>query len=485
MTGRSENRNGFRRPGIVFFATVVALATTWGYQFVFSEQGGRYSSDNIGLTVTKNTTMDISNHEKDWFEREKAFTSIEKNGIEMQEQKAIQNQQITIEKLQDVSRGKNRTAGKGHETEGTEVGGDGDEDGDGSGGSKGNDNGNVESTTDKPKDAAWNSMVPTKRAQVENYRNKKALIINLHPTHHGGTTFCGRVGKSGGSVPSFACMGDKREVTPSPPPCRDGPDDGPFCYSYNEIKARKTPWTKSETGPFVEIIRPYFHMISWEFSGPSKVKLNGRTLQDTDWDHPNVLSVVITRDPMSRLLAGDGAVGKRYPGFDENGLSREGWWNYAVYGDDNGTDNFFLRILTALDRPTQKRNVKNHVKKGFNRTTEELIELFPTGIDEEIFEQSKSLLDQFTIVLDIACLNEGMDALADLLHIQLPPQGKKRKNHTHAAPRERIGYDDVYEYLLAKNQWGIALYEYSKTISLVRCDDLHGRRVANGSNRFY
>mmetsp|Transcript_4998 Transcript_4998/g.5512 ORF Transcript_4998/g.5512 Transcript_4998/m.5512 type:complete len:127 (+) Transcript_4998:342-722(+) len=113
-----------------------------------------------------------------------------------------------------------------------------------------------------------------------------------------------------------------------------------------------------------------------------------------------------------------------------------------------------------------------------NRTTDEIMELFPTGITQEHYEHGKSLLDKFTVVLDIACLDEGIEALARLLHINIYQNEtttelmKKKHVHHRETPKERIKYNDVYDYLLAKNRWDIALYEYSKSISLVNCEDL-------------
>ena len=47
------------------------------------------------------------------------------------------------------------------------------------------------------------------------------------------------------------------------------------------------------------------------------------------------------------------------------------------------------------------------------------------------------------------------------------------KKLKYLTSRERIVYEDVYDYLVEKNKWDIMLYDYSKTISLVRCDMLN------------
>jgi hypothetical protein len=227
-------------------------------------------------------------------------------------------------------------------------------------------------------------------------------------------------------------------------------------------------------------------MMSWEFQSPGTVHEFGRTLDDPDWDHPNLVSVIVMRDPLSRLLAKDRTPLNRYPGYRQGELNRTGWWDYAAYNHEKGTDNFFLRILTNDDRPgvagkdihgrnrilrtpKQMQEDQNHVRLGIERTTDEVLALLPTGLDEAHFEHGKAIIDQFTLVLDIACLDEGMDAMGRLLHMDLPRRTVEA-NHHSVTPQERIGYDDVYNYLVAKNEWDIALYEYSKTISLVRCD---------------
>ena len=155
-----------------------------------------------------------------------------------------------------------------------------------------------------------------KQQQIENYRTGDALILNIHPTHHAGTSFCQTIGRHGinhSIAPAFACMGDKDEVMP----------DGSFKEMTN---IKNMPWMHNETGPYIEAIRPYFHIISWEFEGARKMN---RPLDKTNWEHPKLLSVIITRDPISRLLAGDGIIARRYPGFNEGTLDRKGWWDYV------------------------------------------------------------------------------------------------------------------------------------------------------------
>lgn len=354
--------------------------------------------------------------------------------------------------------------------------------------------------------AAWNNMAPSKRTQIENYRNDKALIINIHATHHAGTAVCHRIGRHGihGAIaPSFVCLKDKDEAMPnrckttnssmnfdSNATLTSSDDDAPYCGSYQHIfHGSHMPLTKEETGPFVEAIRPYFHMISWEYNSVNGSKAfavarNGRSLDDPDWDHPNLVSILVTRDPISRLLARDGSNKQHYPNWGTENMTWSDWWDYAEYSHKMATNNFFLRILTGTPMPERPsplpwgtaEDVQAQESSRTITNPNELLQIFPTGIHETHFEHAKSLLHKFTFVLDIACLTEGMEAVGRLLRLELPSEKdnfrQNRKKHSHPPSRERIGHDDIYEYLRKKNEWDIALYEYSKTISLLRCEDL-------------
>jgi len=347
-----------------------------------------------------------------------------------------------------------------------------------------------EDGTNEKNSLFWKSLTDTKIEQIENYRSGDALMLNFHPTHHGGTSFCttiGRNGIHGDPAPSFACMEDTEGVMPDPPLCKDhaSESEDPYCRSYREMHRDRVPWWKNETGPFIESIRPYFHMISWEYGSVGSLLKYKRSLDDPDWEHPFLLSVAITRDPLSRMMAGDRIINDKYEGIEDNNLSQKGWWDYAAYDNMDQTDNFFLRMLSGQVRPTRTESQTthtNHIEEGIPRTTKEMMELFPTELYRTHFEHARSVLGNFTVVLDIACLDEGFEALGNLLHMDLPP-ADSRKHPPRPSDRERIGHDDVYEYLLAKNRWDIALYEYSKTISLVECDSLADKTTPQMSDK--
>jgi hypothetical protein len=70
-----------------------------------------------------------------------------------------------------------------------------------------------------------------------------------------------------------------------------------------------------------------------------------------------------------------------------------------------------------------------------------------------------------------------MTAFARLMDKPLPDQKTSRTynkvpNSAASNARDRIKNDEVYEYLVKRNKMDIAMYEWSKGISLVRCDEL-------------
>ena len=204
-----------------------------------------------------------------------------------------------------------------------------------------------------------NTFDDVKRQQIEHYRKGQALMINVHPTHHGGTSFCQIIGRHGDGIgsrrqsslaPAFACLADKDNVMPN----------GTYgIYGISkDSNGPNYPWTRNETEQNIAAIRPYFHMVSWEFNGNNinnnvhKKKSNSNNkhttlllLEDTHWEHPKLLSVVITRHPISRLLANDDLTERFHPGKNNGTLTHSGWWNYVTDETIPDTDNFFLRIL--------------------------------------------------------------------------------------------------------------------------------------------
>jgi hypothetical protein len=231
------------------------------------------------------------------------------------------------------------------------------------------------------------------------------------------------------------------------------------------------PWPSSSkvTKECINIIRPYFHMISMEFGRPGV-----RPISDTNWEHPLLLSVIIMRDPISRLLASDHGTSKQYPGYQGGGLNHTEWWKYATdaNGNNRNTDNFFLKIFTSNSTHDEYKNItklaersnytinkendngsrvlrknKNKYKNNNNNalsilaagaagaadsintiddTTYEHHEI-KNPLQVEYYDRGVTLLNRFTYVLDIRCLNEGMIELGKQLNLNVADIKKQIK----------------------------------------------------------
>merc|ERR1712238_393371 len=245
----------------------------------------------------------------------------------------------------------------------------------------------------------------------------------------------------------------------------------------NEKYLKNTPFPNNQVESNIHDIRKYFHMISWEYHGVNKMK---RSFQDTQLgSHLQLVSVVVTRDPMSRLLADGGSTKRKYPGYNKGFLSHNGFWKMAATDHYYGTDNFFLRIIGYYKQQQQQKNNRNKnrklkLKKNTNienamkrekaheiivpKSVEEMLELYPSNIEEKQYDHAVSILNHFTIVLDIECFDGGLKELAKLLNLnttrinqvinEKANQRKKTNSHHPSkgkslTSQERIGYDDV------------------------------------------
>jgi len=129
---------------------------------------------------------------------------------------------------------------------------------------------------------ADNNRTAIAARQVQSYRRGTGLVVSVHITHHGGTALCHAIGRATGGTtgkgaPSFACMNVRTR-------------DKAFRDSRYP---RHRPWRRDETASNIALARRYFHFVSWEF-GLSRKKFR---LDETDWEDPNLVSVVVMRDP--------------------------------------------------------------------------------------------------------------------------------------------------------------------------------------------
>jgi hypothetical protein len=297
---------------------------------------------------------------------------------------------------------------------------------------------NISPPTDQPTEESQQQQekykyVDIKQRQIQSYIHRTGLMLSIHVTHHGGTYLCHQM-KKVGEVPGFACMAG---------------DNWPVNNSIIGTKAwtgGSQPWSFNDTDVMIREHRKYFHMISWEYN----TRWGG--LVSTNWQHPDLLSVAIMRDPLERFMAG-GKCGSFHHSIKqdlaEDPSLSDLYWEYA---NDKCADNFALRVFTGS--PGCCNGAQTNIT---------------------YLEQAKKQMDEFTILIDQSCETESIQALSDLLHLNLSvaDAGKKSRVHTtHPPVRERIGNETLYEYLQEKFKLDIELYEYAKSKSILDCSTL-------------
>lgn len=207
--------------------------------------------------------------------------------------------------------------------------------------------------------------------QIQHYRQGTGLVVNVHITHHGRTTVCHTLGHSpDGKSPSSNCNRPKLQITDFP--------------------ARR-PWTHAQTTSKINLVRKHYHMVGWEFGFLGH--LPNPPLRETDWENPNLLSIIVMHDPISRLLASSGYIHKHFPNIPKGNATKQEWWDYA--NDPWFTNNYALRVLAGKE-----------CCDGANT-------------DQKHLENARALVEHFSIVLDIECLTQGLKAVSSLLNITL------------------------------------------------------------------
>ena len=276
--------------------------------------------------------------------------------------------------------------------------------------------------------AVYNVTKQAKR-QIQNFRQGNGVAINIEIAQHGGHALCNTLGHHATTklgTPAKDCLRlGKHQV------------DKPGYPSYY-------PWLHDETEANLDFVHDYFHYITWRFSHPSGTV----SLRDTNWEHDRLVSILVVRDPLTRMLAHDKRAAQRWPAlFDTTTAAlsssserKQQWWAFAR---SPYTDNFALRVLSNPDCCSGA-----HTPRQF-------------------LQQAKELVERFTIVLDMACLDEGLKAAAQVLG--LGDIALVQKPTVHKTPQERIGEEDVYEFLRSKNRLDMEFYEWARTRALVQC----------------
>jgi hypothetical protein len=307
-----------------------------------------------------------------------------------------------------------------------------------------------------------NYLTSRQLEQVRSFRSGRGMMLHLHVTHHAGTTFCHALGASASATIAGARDSQSLDIssgstlatlaTGAPPfACRiDRKIDTLHANLTSDPRfSSRVPWWHNETQSMIDLLRPYYHMVSFEF-GYNRPSIR---LQNTDWDNPNLVSVFVTRHPLERMLSGDAYVGTHYAILKEgtNAASHQQWWDFANMTYHGYTDNVMLRVLS--NDPT--------CCHGADTPRERL-------------EEAVELLRRFTFILDTNCLDEGMVALASLLGLDEVANASmkhvQRLHHVHPANVEaRYPYRDVYDHLVRKNHLDLELYRWTQQQALVRC----------------
>ena len=94
---------------------------------------------------------------------------------------------------------------------------------------------------------------PVAAQQIESFKNGSGILLNVHITHHGGTTMCRELGQTL-KHPPFACMGFRKT------------DNIP----NRTLFPNKHPWSHDKTASNIDFIRQSFDLqfVSWEDSKP-------------------------------------------------------------------------------------------------------------------------------------------------------------------------------------------------------------------------
>jgi hypothetical protein len=227
------------------------------------------------------------------------------------------------------------------------------------------------------------------------------VVVSIHITHHAGTFLCHAAKYNKIPTPDKACM-----------------TKGMTDLNFSKWKKKYGFW-------------------SLEYRAP----LKKYPLSSGDWKRDDVISVVIMRNPLDRLLAGDAMAEEKY-GRPSDRTAQQ-WWEYAH--DDAFTNNYALRV-------------------------------FSDGDTSEIgLEKAKGFLSGMTHILDQACLNDNMKKLGKILKWDMKELFERSRSRQiilkqRQSARQRIGNDTLYEFLVKQNKHDIQLYEWSKRKSLVVCD---------------
>merc|ERR1712226_1807391 len=89
------------------------------------------------------------------------------------------------------------------------------------------------------------------------------------------------------------------------------------------IATKEQPWKHHDTGHHVGALLKYFRLVMQNYGD----NLPSGPLSSTNWEHPQLVSVIIAMHPFERVLAGSVTVNKRFRPAETR--SHGDWWMYA------------------------------------------------------------------------------------------------------------------------------------------------------------
>lgn len=296
--------------------------------------------------------------------------------------------------------------------------------------------------------------------KLQRVAHGKAIMMSVHVTHHAGTLLCDRIRQHVGA-PEFVCMALRklpRELA-SETTLDRASHTVQWCHKHN------VSFTSVEFG-----------------NNNAELKKGGKwDWSAVDWAQPDLVSIVVFRDPIARLLNGDGTSNRKYGSIPVLAL-RHPWVREKEFYYDrdhpppakcckkNGEkiEPLLIRTPKLWDQYAHSYFTDNFALRVF--CNKPCVDSCP-ALTEADLEYAKSWLRQVTVLIDQDCLVANLQALFDnigwVLGETSDSRGILRSNET--ALRAIVGNNTLYDELVERNKFDIALYQWAKNMSYVRC----------------
>lgn len=179
-----------------------------------------------------------------------------------------------------------------------------------------------------------------KQRQIASYINNTGIILNVHITHHAGTSICNQM-RQLGNTPDFACMERGRNDDTYWP--QDAINKNQlFKKGQHNVGSRIS---YNDTGDWVNFWQQYFHYVSMEFGELRTFGSWGDYLHQTNWEYEGLVSMIVMRDPLERFLS-RGKCGDFHGTLASGDPTNETQALYWEYANSDCADNYALRVLT-------------------------------------------------------------------------------------------------------------------------------------------